>query len=265
MTNFLRSFLDTRTRRAARGGLAVATLVLAAAVAHAGVAAGAAAGSGSGPLVPAAAATPAGVVGLTASATVHVPRDWIAITFSTTRDGTDAQAVQGALRQAVETARSQVPAFRSTEAGQMRTGAFSLQPRYGSKGQITGWTGTATLTVQGTDLPGIAQLVGRIGTLTVANVEMGLAPATREKAEADATAQAIARFRTQSTTAATLFGYDRYELREVAVHATNPGMPRPMMRMASVQLASTEAPPLPVETGDEDVTVNVSGTVQLAR
>jgi predicted secreted protein len=209
-------------------------------------------------------AAPAGVVTLSAAATVQVPRDWISITFSTTRDGTDAQAVQQQLKLAVDAALAQVPRFASSENGRATTGAFSLQPRYGTKGQITGWSGNATMTVQGRDVPGIAQLVGRIGTLTVAHVDYGLAPETRDRAEADATAQAVARYRARAEAAARLFGYARYEIREVNVQAETPQPPRPFL-MKAAAMASSDSGALPVEAGDESVVVSVSGTVQLGR
>jgi predicted secreted protein len=208
--------------------------------------------------------SPAGIVTLMASATVQVPRDWISITFSTTRDGTDAQAVQQQLKQAVDAALAQVPRFAASENGRATTGAFSLQPRYGTKGQITGWSGNAQMTVQGRDVPQIAQLVGRIGTLTVAHVDYGLAPETRDRAEADATAQAVARYRAKADNAARLFGYARYEIREVAVQAEAQQPPRPFL-MKSAAMAPADGGALPVEAGDESVVVSVSGTVQLGR
>jgi len=50
---------------------------------------------------------PEGVVSLNSSATLQVPNDWIVVQFSTTREGTDAAAVQAALREALATALGQ--------------------------------------------------------------------------------------------------------------------------------------------------------------
>src|SRR5437763_15933981 len=47
---------------------------------------------------------PQGVVGLASSASVEVARDVLQITFSTTREGPDANAVQSQLKQAVDAA-----------------------------------------------------------------------------------------------------------------------------------------------------------------
>src|ERR1700756_4613909 len=50
---------------------------------------------------------PEGVVSLSSSATVQVPNDWIAVQFSTTKEGTDAAAVQAALKEALAAALAQ--------------------------------------------------------------------------------------------------------------------------------------------------------------
>src|ERR1043165_919890 len=61
--------------------------------------------------------TPDGVLGLTASASVEVQKDVLAITFSTTKDGADANAVQSQLKQALDAAL--VEARRSARPGEV--------------------------------------------------------------------------------------------------------------------------------------------------
>src|SRR5262245_57579122 len=65
---------------------------------------------------------------LAASASIEVPYDIIAITLSTTREGTDAAAVQSQLRQAVDTALAE--ARKAQRPGQLdvRSGGFNLSP-----------------------------------------------------------------------------------------------------------------------------------------
>ena len=50
---------------------------------------------------------PEGVLTLNSSATVQVPNDWIAVQFSTSKEGVDANAVQAALKDALGTAMAQ--------------------------------------------------------------------------------------------------------------------------------------------------------------
>jgi len=199
---------------------------------------------------------------LAASAAVEVQYDVMAMTLSTTRDGSDAAAVQSQLRQAVDAALSEARKAQRPGQLEVRTGAFSLSPRYGPKGSITGWVGQAELVLEGRDMSAIAQLAGRLNTLTVARIGYSLARDTRERAEADAVAQAIAKFRSRATDYAKQFGFAGYSVREVHVGTSEPGIvPIPRTRMATAGADES----IPVEAGKATVTVNVNGSVQMTR
>lgn len=205
------------------------------------------------------------VLTLAASAAVEVPFDIMAITLATTREGSDAAAVQSQLRQAIDGALTE--ARKAQRPGQLdvRTGAFSLSPRYGSKSQnITGWLGQAELMLEGRDMSAIAQLAGRLNTLTVARVGYSLARDTRERVEADAVAQAIAKFRARAADYAKQFGYAGYSVREVNVGTSEPPIGPPMPRARMMAAASADDS-IPVEAGKATVTVSVNGSVQMTR
>ena len=77
-----------------------------------------------------------------------------------------------------------------------------------------------------------------------------------------AQAQAVARFRSRAGELAKSFGFNGYTLREVSVHAQEPGVP-PRPRMLAMEAKSAADAPVPVEAGKAAVVVNVSGSVQL--
>ncbi|MEO8153200.1 MAG: SIMPL domain-containing protein [Rhizobacter sp.] len=207
---------------------------------------------------------PQNVVGLSASATIEVTKDLLSVTMSTTRDGADAATVQSALKQALDSALAE--AKKAAKPGQIdvQTGNFSLFPRYSNKGGITGWQGTAELGLEGRDIPGIAQLTGRITTLTIARVGTNLSREQRERVESDVAAQAIARYRAKAADYAKQFGFTGFTVREVNVNSNEPVAyaAAPMMRQ-SAMTSSSEA--LPVELGKGTVTVTVNGTVQMTK
>jgi predicted secreted protein len=206
---------------------------------------------------------PQGVLSLTASATVEVTKDLLSVTFSTTKEGADANAVQAQLKQALDAALAE--AKKAARPGQVdvQTGAFSLFPRYANKGGITGWQGTAEIIVDGRDMAAIGQLSGRITTMTVARVAYRLSREANEKVEADVAAEAIARYRAKAGEYAKQFGYGGYSIREVNVTTTEP--PQGPMPMARAQTAAMSAPgdALSVEPGKAQVNASVSGTVQM--
>lgn len=206
-----------------------------------------------------------GVVSLSASATVDVTKDLLNVVLSTTREGQDAAGVQSQLKQALDAALAE--ARKAAKPGQIdvQTGNFSLYPRYAPKGGLSGWQGSAELVVEGKDMSGIGALTGRITTMSVARVGQGVSRELREKVEADLASQAIARFRAKAADYAKQFGYAGYVIREVNVGTTEPPgfVPMPIVRAKAMSAAADEA--LPVEAGKAQVTVNVSGSVQLSR
>jgi len=206
---------------------------------------------------------PEGVVTLNTSATVQVPNDWISVQFSTTREGVDAAAVQADLKAALGVALNQA---RQVEKGdghvQVQGGGFSLQPRLNGKGLVNGWTGTTSMWVQGRDMGVIAELAGRIQTMTVANLDYSVSREAREKVEGEVAAQAIARFRADAADYARAFGYATFTVREANVSVDN-GQPQPRPFRMKAAMASGASDALPVEAGTGSVTANVNGSVQL--
>jgi len=218
-----------------------------------------AAGAAHGQTLPA----PQNVIGLSASATVEVTKDLLSVAFSTSREGADAGAVQSQLKQAVDAALTEVRKVAKPGQIDVQTGNFSLYPRYSPKGGLTGWQGSAEVIVDGRDVTGIAQLTGRVSTMTIARVAFSLSREARDKVDADVTAQAITRFRAKADAVSKQFGFGGYTIREVTLSTNEPsGGPVPMMRMQASRAAADES--LPVEAGKASVTASVSGSVQMS-
>ena len=238
-------------------------------IARRAVAALAIAAACSGPVAAQPMPAPDGVLSLSASAQKDVVRDLVSITFSTTREGTDARAVQAELQRALDAALAVARPLARPGQLDVQTGNFSLSPRYGRPASagaapaIGGWTGTAELVVEGRDIAGIGALVPRITTLTVARVGQRLSREAAQAVEGELVAEAVASFRARATAYAKLFGYASASVREVSVQTSDPGPgPIPMLRM---QAAATgmAAEALAVEPGRTQVSATVSGTVQM--
>ena len=206
---------------------------------------------------------PLNIVQLSANAAVEVQQDILTISMSTTREAADANVVQTQLKTALETAL--VEAKRASSPGQLevRTGNFSLYPRYTKDGKINGWQGTTELVLEGRDFAKISAAAGKIQTLTIGNVAFSLSREQRAKVETEAQNTAIERFRAKAGDIAKSFGMSTYNVREVAINAGDQGYPpRPRMAEMSMKTASADAP-VPVEAGKSTVVVTVSGSVQL--
>jgi predicted secreted protein len=210
---------------------------------------------------------PQNVVSLTAQASQEVAQDTVAITLQVLREGSDAATVQSQLRQALDNALTE--ARKAVRPGQVdvRTGAFSLYPRYANKQgaapTVAGWQGQAELVLEGRDIGAISQLAGRLPGLTVSRVLPGLSREARERVEGEVAGQAIAQFKARADGVARHFGFGGYSLREVTVGGSEVSPPpgQPMFRMA-VRATADEAQP--VAPGQTTVSVTVSGSVQLS-
>jgi predicted secreted protein len=206
---------------------------------------------------------PLNIVQLSANAAVEVQQDILTINMSTTREAADANQVQTQLKTALDTALTEAKKGAQTGQLDVRTGNFSLYPRYGKDGKINGWQGSTELVLEGRDFAKISAAAGKIQTLTIANVAFSLSREQRAKVEAEAQNTAIERFRAKAGDIAKSFGMGTYNVREVSVNAGDQGYtPRPRMAEMSMKVSSLDAA-VPVEAGKSTVLVTVSGSVQL--
>lgn len=207
---------------------------------------------------------PANVVQLSASAVVEVPQDTLTMTLATTREGSDPAALQTQLRQALEAALGPAKAAASAGGMEVRTGQFSLQPRYGREGKITGWVGSTELVLEGRDFVRIGAAAAKIQTLVISSASFGLSREARAKTEGDAQSHAIERFKAKAADIAKGFGFGGYTLREVSVNSNDQGFVVARARPMAMELKSASADsPVPMEAGKTSVMVSVSGAVLL--
>ena len=203
---------------------------------------------------------PRNVVQLSASGVVEVQQDLLSMSLGTTRDGRDPALLQEQIRAALDAALTE--ARKAAQPGQLdvRTGNFSLSPRYDRDGKPTGWQGSAELILEGRDFARISATAARLQTLSVTSVSFGLSREQRLKVEAQAQELAIERFKSRALEIARSFGFATYTLREVNVSSNEQGnSPRPRM-LAQASLADAA---VPVQAGKTAVVVTVGGSVQL--
>jgi predicted secreted protein len=107
------------------------------------------------------------LVQLSATASQDVAQDWLTLSMTTSRDGADANQVQAQLKAAMEAALAEAKKAAQPGLLDLRTGNFSLYPRYARDGKISGWTGTIELVLEGRDFARISTTAGKIQSLTL--------------------------------------------------------------------------------------------------
>jgi predicted secreted protein len=208
---------------------------------------------------------PRNIVALSANATLEVQQDWLTLTLTTIKEGTEPATVQSQVRQALEAALSEAKKLAQAGAMELHTGAFSLQPRYGRDGKIAAWIGSAELVLEGRDFARIGTTAGKVQTMAVGNSYFSLSREARAKVDAEVQALAIDKFKSRASDIAKGFGFGGYTLREVTVSSDDQGgnfaRARPMAMSAKAMVA--DAPPVPLESGKSNVLISVNGSVQL--
>jgi predicted secreted protein len=200
---------------------------------------------------------------LSATASIDVTRDLLAITFSAQREGADAAVVQSQLAQALEPALAEARKIARPGQVEVSSGNFAVFPRYAPKGGATTWQGSAELHVEGRDVDSITRLVGRIQSMSVARVGYSLSREARDKVQGEVSAQAIARFRSQAEAYARAFGFGAITLRAVELSTNESSVPPMPMFRAAAAATPMAGESLPVESGKASVTATVSGSVQM--
>jgi predicted secreted protein len=208
---------------------------------------------------------PRQVVSLSAAATEELTQDLLIVTLQADKEGSQAAEVQAGLKQLMDSALQEARKAAQPPGLTVRTGSYSVQPRYNNQGKANGWQGQAQLVLEGTDTARIAQVAGRINQLNVVQVTYGLSRGLRESRESELTSQAIARFRQRAQQIAQDFGAKGFTLGEVSVSSTEPGFEgRPYllqaMRAKAVMAADS---PLPVEPGKGVLSVSINGQIVL--
>lgn len=209
---------------------------------------------------------PRNLMSLSASASTEVTMDTLAITLGVTREGADAAEVQAQLSTLIDAALAVArPGVRAGQV-EVRSGPFSIGPRYAPRGGISGWQGRAELVIEGRDIPAVSRLAARVQGLAVARVNFSLSREARERVESEVAALAIARFRERAQQHAQAFGFSGYVIRDVQVGTPEAPMfaAMPALRVAAAPGRAPEEP-VPVEAGRATVTSTVSGSVQMTR
>lgn len=143
-----------------------------------------------------------------------------------------------------------------------RTGSTSTYPIYGkSERNIESWRMRSEIQLESRDAAAIAELLGKLqGSLGVSQISAAPAPETAQKAEADATLGAIQAFRERAGLIAGALG-KKYKIREMNVGSSSRGPVYPLMRAKSMLAA--EAAAMPIEGGESQAVVSISGKIEL--
>lgn len=202
---------------------------------------------------------PPPTVELSADASRRAPNDLASAGAFHEASGTDtaalAREVNVVITKALETAR----AYPDVST---RSSAVSTFPVYGKDGRnIEAWRLRSELHLESRNLSALSELLGKLQeTLAISSLVLQPAPETRDATSDLAVTDAIRAFEARATSVSATLG-KTYRIRNLAINYGGSRQPIfPPMR--AVAMASDMAP-MPIESGETDVSVSVSGTIEL--
>ena len=194
-----------------------------------------------------------------------VANDEMVVTMAADREGPQVGPLNEAV---VSQLNAAIAEARRVDGVQARLGGVSTQPNYTREGKPNGWRVRGEVVLESGRMPALAQLASKLGErLQVSSVQFRLSRERRRAEEQSLLREAAQGFRDKALQTAQAFGYKGYDIRELVLQPGQGSIPRPMMmaRNAPDMAAAAPPPPLPDEGGDSDVSVAVSGTVELTR
>jgi predicted secreted protein len=207
---------------------------------------------------------PAGVLNLDARATADVPTDVVTMTLAVEQEGAEPGAISQALSQRAQRV---IAEAKRTQGVSAESGGFTIYPSNDKNGRISAWRGRAEVRLESKDFAAVSKLAGDLASqMQVQNIAFSLSREARAAVEGKLADEAIASFKNKAQQTAKAFGYGSYTIRTVHVGQAGAVTPMPRAYMAKgVMAAEAMSAPVPVEGGKAQVTVTVSGSVQMLR
>lgn len=186
-----------------------------------------------------------------------VQQDFLTITLNYQTSGTNSKAVQNDINKKIKDAQDSFKNRQDGDKFKSNVSQISIQPNY-EKGKISGWYGSATITLSGTDVEALSQASVEPKGFTISDFNFSISKTRLAEVKKEVIDQAIKQFKQDASNISHSFGYDDYQIKNVSVNYNGQNIVRPYMMnaMAKSAVAESVAPSLAPDTTDVSATVN---------
>jgi len=208
-----------------------------------------------GAAVPCLAAT---VIDLSSEASRSASNDMARATVFSESHGSNPSEVSRYVNGQIAAALKLAHAYPTVKA---QSGNTSTYPTYGKASKIEGWQMRSEIALESNDTVALSELLGKLqnNALGVSALLFLPAPETRKKAENEALLDALAAFKSRAKLVAEALG-GSYRIKQLSLG----GYRRPVTPLARGNAFATEAAAMPVESGESQISITVSGQIELA-
>ncbi len=204
------------------------------------------------------------VLAIDATVSAAVQPDLAVITLAVEKQGTEAAPLTGEVNAILARALAEAKATAGVQAA---SDNYNTSPRYDNKGQRNGWVVRAEIILKAKEFGVLGTLAGKLSKeLQIAGNGFEISPELRSKEEKALIEKGIAAFRSKAQAATLAFGNASYAVREVAVGQIGGGIPeRPKMMMQARGAMMAADAAVPIEAGSQQLSLTVSGSVQMVK
>jgi len=193
------------------------------------------------------------------SAREDVDNDEITVTMAVERDGQKPAELAGEVNRVMQAA---VATARKTPQVRVRTGSYSIRPVYTRDRRLDHWNASQSLVINSRDSAAVAALMQQLQqTLQVKSTTFSVSNELKTRIQDRLITEALAAFRKRAELIAKGLGFSRFRLVDVSVATAGSGGPHPIRAMA--MMADAKLAPPTLEAGWSEVSVTVSGSVEM--
>lgn len=200
------------------------------------------------------------LVDISAEAAVAAANDLVRATLFAEASGSNPKSLSTRINGLMANA---LRASKSQGGVKAQSGGTRTYPVYGKNGQIESWRMRSELTLESRDPQAISDLIGRLQeNLGVSGIQFMPAPETRKSAEDEAIKAAISAFQERARLVASSLGQS-YKIKQMSINSSGHFRPPVVFRKAAA-MQNEAAAPMPMESGESQVQVNISGQIEFA-
>lgn len=202
------------------------------------------------------------VLTLEAQAYTEVAQDTVTITLQATSRSSEQSVVTQQLTTIVGAVLAEA---KKQDTVKISSGNFYVRPQHDKEGKVTGWLGQSQLLFESTDIAAASKLAALFqDQMPVANVSFSVSKQSRDLAEAQLMTDVAQAFKQRAQTMASALGYGAYKLKEVQLGGRGAVYKAPRVQYDAMALAAPMmAESLPIDSGTEEVSLSLSGSIYL--
>lgn len=198
-------------------------------------------------------------VSLSARATEAVQNDTATAILFVEKEDADAAKASEAVTAQVNKAHAVLKDFAELR---VKTASHQAYPVW-DKSRVTRWRVRHELLLEGADFRALSKAIGAVQPyVQLGGIQFSVSARLRETTESQLIQQASAAFQHRADLVRQSFGAKSYRIKEIAVQSSEPVHIVPMVR-AQMSAAAAETAPPALEGGSNEISLTVSGNVEL--